>query len=131
MKAASFVFMTIQKPLTVFGLPVWLLVSLACASGAVLVIFVVAGYMAISLPAAITAFAIGWYKLFQQVRADHHFGNIIIAVPRFWLKRGRLAKGSAQLIAGLPAEIKKGSRSHIRLPISAPTSPENASRENA
>lgn len=119
MKATSYVFAGLQKPLTVFGLPVWLHVTLGCSAVLVMVLCVVTGFMALSLPAAVVVFAVGWYKLFQRVRADHHFGNIIVVVPGFWLRKGRLAKGHALLLAGIPAASGKSGRTHIRLPLSA------------
>lgn len=99
MKAESFIFTGVQKPLGLFGLAPQLFIL--NAGGAVIVfgIFVALDLVPLALIAAVIAFVIGWAVLFRQTRRDPHFANVFFTAPRFW--RGRNCR---RLIAGRPED---------------------------
>ena len=99
MKAESFIFTGMQKPLNLFGLAPQLFIL--NAGGAVMVfgVFVALDLIPLALMAAVIAFIIGWVMLFRQTRRDLHFSNFLFTAPRFW--RG---KNRRRLIAGAPGE---------------------------
>jgi len=105
MKAESFVFTTVQKPLTMFGLPP---IALAAAVFAGLLGFgvcVASGAFAFALPVGALSLIAAYIPLFRLQRRNHHFINEVLAVPSFWRGRKRRV-----LVSGLPPISKKTAR---------------------
>lgn len=97
MKAESFIFTGVQKPLNLFGLAPQLFILNAGGSVMVFGVFVALDLIPLALMAAVIAFVIGWVVLFRKTRRDLHFANFLFTAPRFWRGRNRRC-----LIAGAP-----------------------------
>lgn len=87
MKADSYIFTSVQKPMTVFGVPPLLLALTMAAFGVSFAIMIVLDFLAPSLPVSVTVFVGLGLFFYRRTRQDHHFVNILIVPPRFW--RGR------------------------------------------
>ena len=99
MKAESFIFTGVQKPLNLFGLAPQLFIL--NAGGAVMVfgVLIALDLIPLALMAAVIAFVIGWVVLFRKTRRDLHFANFLFTVSRFWRGKNRRC-----LIAGTPED---------------------------
>lgn len=98
MKAESFVFTGIQKPLTVLGLPPKLLMLLVAMTGVSFGAFIAIGFRVSAMLIPVVAFGVAWFKLWRRNNKDRHFGNYLFALPRFWARRKR----PASILAGRP-----------------------------
>lgn len=98
MKANSFVFTGIQKPLTVLGLPAKVFVLVVAATTVAFGAIVALGVMEVAIPVSVVTFIVLWFLMWRRSTRDHHFGNYLFALPRFWAGRSR------------PAHILAGSR---------------------
>lgn len=105
MKAESFVYTGAQKPMTMFGLPPIVLGLVLVLAVATFGGFIATRLLALSLPAAVIALAVGWITMFRKQRADHHFAHVLLALPSFWRK-----PQTRTLIAGQPLKRAKGGK---------------------
>ena len=97
MKAQSFIFTCVQRPLNLFGLAPQLFIINAAGAVMVFGVCVALDLIPLALMAAVITFVTGWTVLFRQTRRDLHFANFVFTAPRFW--RGRNCR---RLIAGSP-----------------------------
>lgn len=92
MKAASPVLPHIQRPVTILGLPPLLFGFTAAAAAVAAGMTVWAGWMPLTLPAAVAVFGGGWVHFWRATRADHHHDRVFFNARRWWgsgLRRGR------------------------------------------
>ena len=97
MKADSAVLVTVQRPLTVFGLPAALLAGLIGVAAVLFGALAAAGWVATGFALALALVAAGWVKVYRATRRNPHFSHALLLIPRFWGRRP-----SRTLIAGLP-----------------------------
>lgn len=100
MKASSFVFIGVQKPLTLFGLPPKVMVLVIAAMGCSFGVMVAVGLATFAIPVAVVVVVCLWAWLWRKNNRDWHFGNYLFATPRFWAARGK----EANFLAGHPAQ---------------------------
>ena len=102
MKATSLIFVNVQKPLTVFGLPPALFALLVGLSALPYGFCVLVGAEAFSLPSLVLFFAAGVYYITTRNRADIHYAHLLIDASKPW--KGKKAR---ILIAGRPLDRKE------------------------
>ncbi|MBT4889878.1 MAG: hypothetical protein HON65_10020 [Rhodospirillales bacterium] len=104
MKAESYIFTGLHKPLTVFGLPPLLLALSGAALGVSFALLIILDLTFLALPVSIFLFIVIVGFFARKTSQDHHFVNLLAVPPRFW--RGRKAR---TLIVGIQPE-KKGKK---------------------
>lgn len=102
MKADSYVFTGIQRPMPLLGLPPRIFVLVAAAAGVAFGACVSIGIAYLGLPVAVVVFIVLWLLMWRRTNRDAHFGNYVFALPKFWAGRSR----PAQIIAGSRTKIK-------------------------
>ncbi|MFN4277980.1 MAG: hypothetical protein ACK4FJ_16925 [Ferrovibrio sp.] len=91
MKATSFVFTGVQKPMTLFGLPPKVMFLVIAAMGCSFGILVAVGLAPLAVPASVVLVVVLWTWLWRKNNRDWHFGNYLFSTPRFWASRGQAA----------------------------------------
>ena len=107
MKARSVVFPQLQRPPTVFGLPMKMVGINFVMAMMFYIIALVTGVIAISFAGAGTLFLIGLALIYRGSRNDHHVETIFTTAFRFW----GLSTRRRWLLAGAPAPRSRDGRS--------------------
>ena len=101
MKAESAILPGIQKPMTLWGLPIQLALVNVCGAMTVLGFFLAIQLTPLAPFAAIGCFIGGWIFFYKRNSRDPHYANCLFNVPRFWRGRRRQPEGR-RLLAGTP-----------------------------
>ncbi|WP_169624250.1 hypothetical protein [Pacificispira spongiicola] len=106
MKASAAILTSMQRPMTIFGLPPKLA---GIAAGLPVPVFAVASLLGQVMVAyvswiVLTAIALIW--LWKRARADHHFETLALVPNRFW--KGQKAR--ALLAGGVPSKRRGRAR---------------------
>lgn len=107
MKARSVVFPQLQRPPTLFGLPVKMMTANFIATVLFNIGSVVVGAIAISFVGAGMVFLIGLALIYRASRNDHHVESIASTTFRFW----GVSTHRRWLLAGAPAPRSRDGRS--------------------
>ncbi|MBS4047934.1 hypothetical protein [Ferrovibrio sp.] len=91
MKASSFVFTGVQKPLTLFGLPPKVMILVIAGMGCTFGLMVGVGFAPLAIPTSLAVVICLWTWLWRKNNQDCHFGNYLFSTPRFWASRGKTA----------------------------------------
>lgn len=105
MKAESYIFSSVQKPSTMFGLPPLAFMAVIFSGFLSLGIAFISGLSGFSLPIAGLGMILAYIPLIRLQRRNHHFMDELLSGSGFW--RGR---NSRILICGLPTNHKNKAR---------------------
>lgn len=84
MKARSVVFIHVQWPFTIFGLPPALMLLAVGPAGAVYGLAILLGGVALSMIAFALVLAAGLAAAYRLARRDRHVDSVALAVALFW-----------------------------------------------
>lgn len=107
MKARSVVFPQLQRPTTMFGLPITMVIVNFIVAMTFYIVALLTGAFAISFAGAGTLFLIGLALIYRGSRNDHHVETIFTTAFRFW----GLSTRRRWLLAGAPAPRSRDGRS--------------------
>ena len=87
MRASSEVFVTFQRPDTIFGLPPRLAGLAASFAVVIFAVLSAAGLSAVGFIALVMSVIASLTFLWRRNRADPHFESLVMVAPHFWRRR--------------------------------------------
>ncbi len=97
MKAESYIYTGLHKPMTLFGIPPMLLMMSTAVVSVSFAVLVSIKQVFLAIPISVILLVYLLMVSYRKTRQDHHFVYTLLVPSKFW--RGRKVR---HLIAGLP-----------------------------